>query len=379
MENDDSMTTNLLAPHTYWPHHVLGLLIEQLHRDGYTVVGPRIAQEAIVYEEIESIHDLPVGWTDEQSPGRYQLIKTTRERYFEYAVGPHSWKKFLFPPLVPLMETKKSDHGWIMRDIPNPPSKFAFLGARACELAAIAIQDNVFLSKSYTDATYQARRHDNLIIAVNCTTAASTCFCTSMETGPRCSSGFDIVLTEIESGFLVESGSEVGTNIIGSLPGNIPTKEQLREVEVALQGPLHQITRRLETKDLKNRLLKQLENPHWEDIASRCLGCTNCTLVCPTCFCHSVEEVSDLTQDRIVRERQWDSYFNLAFSHSGGGSVRSDIRSRYRQWMTHKLAYWIDQFGSSGCVGCGRCITWCPVGIDLTAEVATLFRGEVSA
>jgi ferredoxin len=135
----------------------------------------------------------------------------------------------------------------------------------------------------------------------------------------------------------------------------------------------------LETKDLKDKLLNQLENPHWEDIASRCLGCTNCTLVCPTCFCHSVEEVADLTQDRIVRERQWDSCFNLAFSHSGGGSVRNDIRSRYRQWMTHKLAYWIDQFGSSGCVGCGRCITWCPVGIDLTAEVATLIGAEVSA
>jgi ferredoxin len=378
MKDATSLPNQSRSTRIFWSHEVLGLLIEQLRRDGYTILGPRIDQEAIVYEEIDGIDDLPLGWTDEQSPGSYRLTKTSRQHYFEYAVGPHSWKKFLFPPRVPLMESKKTNSGWIMRDVPTMPSKFAFLGARACELAAIAIQDKVFLSKSYTDSIYQSRRQDNLIIAVNCTTAASTCFCTSMETGPRCTSGFDIVLTEIENGFLVESGSEVGSSIVGSLPGSIPTEEQLQEAEVALQGPLHQITRRLETKDLKEKLLKQLENPHWEDIASRCLGCTNCTLVCPTCFCHSVEEVTDLAQDRIVRERQWDSCFNLSFSHSGGGAVRNDIRSRYRQWMTHKLAYWIDQFGSSGCVGCGRCITWCPVGIDLTAEVAILTGAEVS-
>lgn len=379
MEHSDSLTSQLETTQTFWTNQVLGLLIEDLRRNGYTVIGPRIDQGAIVYEEIDNLTDLPVGWTDEQSPGRYRLTRTSRERYFEYAVGPHSWKKFLFPPRVPLMETKMTDSGWIMKDIPTSPTKFAFLGARACELAAIAIQDNVFLSKSYTDSNYQSRRQDNLIVAVNCTTAASTCFCTSMDTGPRCTSGSDIVLTEIENGFLVETNSEVGSRMVRSLPGSIPTKEQMQEAELALQGPLHKITRRMETKDLKDKLLKQLDNPHWADIASRCLGCTNCTLVCPTCFCHSVEEVTDLTQDRIVRERQWDSCFNLAFSHSGGGSVRNDIQSRYRQWMTHKLAYWIDQFGSSGCVGCGRCITWCPVGIDLTDEVATLISTEMSA
>lgn len=363
----------------FWPHQVLGTLIEELRRNGYTVIGPRFDQGAIVYEEIDDLSDLPIGWTDEQSPGRYRLNKTSRERYFENAVGPHSWKKFLFPPRVPLMETKKTCDGWTMKDIPVEPTKFAFLGARACELAAIAMQDKVFLSKTYTDSIYQSRRQDNFIVAVNCTTAASTCFCTSMDTGPRCTTGFDIVLTEIENGFLVETNSEIGASMVRSLPGSIASAEQIDEAELTLQGPLHKISRRMETKDLKENLINQLDNPHWEDIASRCLGCTNCTLVCPTCFCHSIEEVTDLSQDRIVRERQWDSCFNLAFSHSGAGSVRNDIQSRYRQWMTHKLAYWIDQFGSSGCVGCGRCITWCPVGIDLTAEVAKLISRVASA
>lgn len=276
------------------------------------------------------------------------------------------------------METKQTPDGWVMQDIPQQPTKFAFLGVRACELAAIAIQDRIFLSQSYTDPTYEARRRDNLIVAVNCTSAADTCFCTSMGTGPRCTNGFDIALTEISGGFLVEVRSELGSQILNDLPSENATDEQIREAEVARQKPLHQITRRIDTENLKEKLLERIESPRWDDIASRCLGCTNCTLVCPTCFCHSVEEVTDLTQDRIVRERQWDSCFNLAFSHAGGGAVRNDIRSRYRQWMTHKLAYWIDQFGTSGCVGCGRCITWCPVGIDLTAEVAQLIEGEVS-
>ncbi|XZE17852.1 4Fe-4S dicluster domain-containing protein [Pirellulaceae bacterium SH449] len=371
--------TDTFVSKQYWPHETLGKFIDQLRHDGYTVIGPKVDQGAIVYEEIERLDDLPMGVTDQQAPGSYRLNQTNEQRYFEYAVGPHSWKKFLFPPRVPLMETKQTPDGWVMQDIPQQPTKFAFLGVRACELAAIAIQDRIFLSQSYTDPTYEARRRDNLIVALNCTSAADTCFCTSMGTGPRCTNGFDIALTEIDGGFLVEVGSDLGSQILNGLPSENATDEQIREAEVARQKPLHQITRRIDTENLKEKLLERIESPRWDDIASRCLGCTNCTLVCPTCFCHSVEEVTDLTQDRIVRERQWDSCFNLAFSHAGGGSVRNDIRSRYRQWMTHKLAYWIDQFGTSGCVGCGRCITWCPVGIDLTAEVAQLIEGEVTA
>lgn len=95
-------------------------------------------------------------------------------------------------------------------------------------------------------------------------------------------------------------------------------------------------------------------------------------MVCPTCFCSSVHDVADLSGDNVERIRQWDSCFNLDFSYTKGGTVRDNTRSRYRQWLTHKLASWQDQFDSLGCVGCGRCITWCPVGIDLTEEVQAI-------
>ena len=130
---------------------------------------------------------------------------------------------------------------------------------------------------------------------------------------------------------------------------------------------------------IKELLYRNLEHPRWEDVARRCLSCTNCTLVCPTCFCTTVEDATDLSGGHAERRRRWDSCFSMDFSYIHGGYIRPSVKARYRQWMTHKLATWIDQFGTSGCVGCGRCITWCPVGIDITAEVKAIRADGMSA
>ena len=119
-------------------------------------------------------------------------------------------------------------------------------------------------------------------------------------------------------------------------------------------------------------LLRNLAHPRWKDVARRCLTCGNCTMVCPTCFCTTVEDASDLSGQRVSRSQRWDSCFDLQFTNLHGGSIRSSTQSRYRQWISHKLSTWHDQFGGSGCVGCGRCIVWCPVGIDITAEAMAL-------
>jgi Fe-S-cluster-containing hydrogenase component 2 len=130
--------------------------------------------------------------------------------------------------------------------------------------------------------------------------------------------------------------------------------------------------RSMDTTDIKELLYRNYDHPRWRNVASRCLTCANCTMVCPTCFCTTVEDVTDLTGNQAERWRKWDSCFTVDFSYIHGGSVRASPESRYRQWMTHKLATWIDQFGTSGCVGCGRCITWCPVAIDITEEVRAI-------
>ncbi len=355
----------------------LGRLIDRLWQEGYTVIGPRIAQETIVLDELRSLDQLPIGWTDEQDGGTYRLKRRGDNAYFGYAVGPHSWKKYLFPARLTLYSIRKGGESFTVVPSPEPVPRFAFLGVRSCDLHAIEVQDRTFLRGNFVDPHYKARREQALLIAVNCGTAASTCFCTSMNTGPKAEQGFDLALTELAGVFLVEIGTDRGRALLEGLPAREATAEDRDLAEGAVRQAAAQITRRLDASDMPRLLYENLEHPRWDDVAGRCLSCTNCTMVCPTCFCHSVDDVPDLLGQGSERVRQWESCFNPEFSHVAGGNTRRRS-ARYRQWLTHKLASWIDQFGVSGCVGCGRCITWCPVGIDLTEEVAAI-RGRAEA
>ncbi len=361
----DGTTTSLGKEH-------FQALLDLLWSEAYRVIGPTVSQGAIVYDEIRGVDDLPRGWTDEQSGGKYRLRRRDDDAWFGFVVGPHSWKRYLFPPKLTVAHADRTDSGWQMVDVQDDEPAFAFLGVRACELAAIAVQDRTFVNGQYVDPVYRRRRQRALIVAVNCTQAASTCFCTSMNTGPRCRSGFDLALTELPDRFIVEIGSQRGADIVAQLPTTAVQPKQLKQAEAARQQAVDQISKHLDTTDIRDLLLGNLDHPRWSEVATRCLSCTNCTMVCPTCFCHSVTEVGELDGDHVDRVRQWDTCFNWDFSYMNGGVVRDQIRSRYRQWLTHKLASWIDQFDVSGCVGCGRCITWCPVGIDLTEEVAAI-------
>ena len=360
-------------------------LIEVLHRRGYEVVGPTVRDEAIVYDRLERLADLPVGWTDEQEAGSYRLKRREDGALFGYVVGPQSWKKYLHPADVRLFSAQRQGETFriLSNPDPPPPGRYAFLCVRACELAAIAVQDRVLLHDRYHDPIYQGRREGIFIVAVNCTQSAATCFCTSMGTGPRAQAGFDLALTELlgpdHHRILIEVGSEAGAEVLAELEHFEASDDVEREAEAAVGRARSQIQRRMDTTGIRDLLYSNFDHPRWDDVAQRCLACANCTMVCPTCFCTTVEEVSDVTGDHAERWRRWDSCFTQNFSYIHGGSVRSSAKSRYRQWMTHKLASWIDQFGSSGCVGCGRCITWCPVGIDITAEVGAIRGATASA
>ncbi len=362
-----------LSTARFMPRDGLALLFAELRRLEYTIVGPTIRQGAIIYDQLQSVDDLPRGWTDRQEAGHYRLEPRGDERYFGYVVGPHSWKQFLFPSVTTVSTATATADGWQIqaRDGHDAP-RYAFVGVRACELAAIAIQDRVFLQPDYVDPTYAERRRKALLIAVNCTLAAPTCFCHSMATGPRCQAGYDLALTESDAGLIVESGSSRGGEILAALNLDAATDEQLQHAERERHQAIEQQTRSLPKDEVREILLSNLQHPRWSEVAERCLSCANCTQVCPTCFCSSVNDVTDLDVTHVERQRVWDSCFNIDFSYMNGGIVRNSIRSRYRQWLTHKLATWHDQFGTSGCVGCGRCITWCPTGIDLTVEVAAI-------
>jgi len=355
-------------------------LLEALGADGRTVVGPTVRDGAIVYDEISRVEDLPIGWRDEQSPGRYRLERAGREALFDHVVGPQSWKRILHPPQVRLWSAKREGEGFSV-DPPAASSKrYAFLGVRGCEMEAIARLDRVLLGGEYVDSTYAGNREGVLLIAVNCGRAGGNCFCVSMGTGPRVERGYDLVLTElIDAGghrFLLEAGSERGERLLDGLPLGPVTDDDLGAAERQIEATAAGMGRQVDTAGLKELLRERAEHPAWDAVAERCLTCANCTMVCPTCFCSTVEDVTDLTGDHAERWRKWDSCFTMDFSYLHGGSVRQSTRARYRQWLTHKMSTWIDQFGESGCVGCGRCITWCPVGIDLTAEISAIREGS---
>jgi ferredoxin len=344
-------------------------VFDNLRAAGLALIGPTVRDSAIILDDISRIEDLPLGWRDEQRPGSYRLRKTAEAQYFSYGVGPHSWKQFLHPPRLSLFRAEKADGTWKFVRPEGAPPRYALIGVRACDLAAIAIQDRVLIGSDFRDPHYGARREEAFILAVNCGQAAPTCFCTSMNTGPRATSGFDLALTELPDIFLIETGSEAGTHALAGTHWEPATAFDLSRAARVTQHAERQITRRLQTDDLPEVLYENLEHPHWDEVAARCLSCANCTLVCPTCFCTTVEDTCNLRATVAERVRIADSCFNRDFSHVHGGNIRPSTRSRYRQWLTHKLASWIDQFGTSGCVGCGRCITWCPVGIEINEEV----------
>jgi sulfhydrogenase subunit beta (sulfur reductase) len=353
-------------------------LIRFLVYRGYAVLGPTVRDGAVIYDTIEEARDLPQGLTDEQDGGRYRLKRREDGALFGYAVGPHSWKKYLHPAQVKLFEAEQKEGVFRIVNNPSPPRRpAAFLGVRACELAAIRIQDRVFLNGQYRDPIYQARRDGVFIVAVQCTHSAATCFCTSMGTGPKVEPAeADLTLTEVVNGeehwFLAEAGSDRGREVLAELDHRAATEEECLSAAADVENAGRQQTRHMDTTGIRDLLYRNFDHPRWDQVAERCLACTNCTMVCPTCFCTTVEDVSDLTGDRSARWRRWDSCFTMDFSYIHGGSLRTSIKARYRQWMTHKLASWIDQFGTSGCVGCGRCITWCPVGIDITEELRAI-------
>ena len=353
-------------------------LVDELRERGYVVIGPTVRDGAIMLAELESAADLPFGWGVETEAGRYRLRRRADNAAFAHSAGPQSLKDVLHPPRARLWSADRATG--VVNAGPDDPPRYAVLGARPCDLAAMRVLDRVFTGGGHDEPIYTARRAGAFIVAVECTEPGATCFCTSMGGGPDARDGFDLAMTELtgERGhrFLVRAGSPAGAEVLAALPTRPAGEEAVAEAGAAVAAAAGAMTRAMPDESLPGLLAAARESPHWTDVASRCLTCGNCTMVCPTCFCTTTEDVTDLTGEHAERWRRWDSCFDLDFSYLHGGSVRTSGESRYRQWMSHKLGTWHDQFGSSGCVGCGRCIAWCPAGIDITAEAAALSAGR---
>lgn len=354
----------------------LHALFEAIGRAGFRIAGPRYRDSAIVFEFLERFEDLPFGFEDSQAPGAYRLKAGANASYFGYSVGPQSLKAVLHPPRRRLFKGDFKGGKWRFGDERTSERPIALFGIRSCDLKALDELDKVFQGRTATDAHYVHLRQGLLLVSASCLKPSDVCFCTSMGHGPRAASGFDINLTELVTNkrhrFLARAGTSRGDSILKSLDLLDADEMAILEETRVVQRAEKNMKKTLPTQGLPGFLKENLEHPQWDDVARRCLSCGNCTMVCPTCFCTTVDDVTDLTGQHTERWLRWDSCFNFDFSYIHGGAVRPSTRSRYRQWLTHKLATWHDQFKSWGCVGCGRCIAWCPVGIDLTEEVKSM-------
>jgi sulfhydrogenase subunit beta (sulfur reductase) len=347
-------------------------------KGSHRIIGPKIENGVVILAEI-NIHDIPAGFEDHQKAGSYRLVKGERPEIFSFSAGPDSFKRFLHPPVSDLFAFKKSGTEITITPPVREGKPLAFFGIRACDLSALKLYDRIFLEGPVKDPVYDSRRRDSLIIALNCQYPADNCFCHSMGTGPAVTDGFDMAVTELNDSFLLEEGTVAGQGLLAGLPLEEATEDDMKEKDARIERCLKMIKKSIRADDLPGLIYRSLEHPQWADIAERDLECGNCTQVCPTCFCSSTYDLLRLSRISYrppvisgMRVRKWDSCFSGNFARVHGGNFRPSRRARYRQWMSHKLAYTMEQFGLPGCVGCGRCITWCPAGIDITRELEAL-------
>lgn len=352
-------------------------LLTTLQSQGYDCIGPTAHNNTIHYQSISTVDDLPRGFSDKQTPGSYQLESKNHQRYFAWANGAQAIKPLTFSSHETLWQCKRDEQGHLTFDSNKVNSKpIAIIGVRACDLAALELQKQHFLNQELVDPWFKQRLKNLLLITVHCTHPADTCFCASTGDGPEAIDHFDIALHELDDGFLISANTIKGNDILKALATSEATQQQIETSQQQTIQAINKQTRQLPKANVKNTLLEQLESHHWQEIGKRCLSCGNCTSVCPSCFCHQQHEDVDLSTNTSTHYREWSSCFTHNHGYMAGGSLRSDSATRYRQWLTHKFATWHDQYDRSGCVGCGRCITWCPVGIDVTEEINYFCAGD---
>lgn len=368
----------------FLPKAELGSLVNGLSSEGYTVIAPMAVEGVIQLKPITEAAQIARGWRDDHAAGEYRLTPGDPDTYFDYVVGPDSAKRFFFPSEQRVFSLHIKGERFEVDAVQPRAPKLAILGLRPCDLQAIAIQDRVFgvgdgaTFRCESETYYRQAREQALLIAVNCTRPGGTCFCDSWQTGPQVQPGqsYDLALTELGAGFVMHAGSDKGEAVVKWLPTREPSEAELELEKLKLRDARRHMGRSIEPMAVREALAQAFEHPRWDQVARRCLSCGNCTMVCPTCFCSTVSDSNDLTTDQVARTRRWESCFTHQFSYTTAGPVRQTIRGRYRQWLCHKVSTWWEQFGSSGCVGCGRCITWCPAGIDLTEEASAIARSH---
>ncbi|MBS3977633.1 MAG: 4Fe-4S dicluster domain-containing protein [Syntrophomonadaceae bacterium] len=247
--------------------------------------------------------------------------------------------------------------GVVLEEIDHKPARQVIVGIRPCDVQSVQVMDEVFLTKGYVDKLYKEKRDHTCLVALGCLSPLPTCFCSSMGLNPMAAPGADLMMYDLGDSYGIIPQSEAGEALIASLGGLV-----LDGGQVPAGNPC---TLKVDTEGLTAKLQKMFEHPLWNKVNQKCLACGTCTYLCPTCHCFDIQGKNK--GDEGYKFRCWDSCMYPEYTlMAGGHQPRSSKKERLRQRFLHKLQYMPERYHAWGCVGCGRCLAYCPVQVDIT-------------
>lgn len=287
----------------------------------------------------------------------FEALNDVREMVLD---GPHNTRippKSLFLPQSEVLFQYKN--GSFLPVLSTNDLRIIF-GIRPCDAHAVTLLDSIFDQQEYIDPFWKSRRDRTILVGLGCHQPCNTCFCSSVGSGPFDPKGLDILMTDLGDVYTLEVLSDKGSTLLN---GQMTLSEENQERMVAFQKKAEEgMPKVFETSGIREKLYHIFESGYWQKVSQSCLGCGVCTFLCPTCFCF---DIVDETQ-RDERVRNWDTCMFRIYSQEASGHNPHPSRSeRTRQRLMHKFAYWLDHINQIGCVGCGRCVQYCPVGLDI--------------
>jgi sulfhydrogenase subunit beta (sulfur reductase) len=333
----------------------LGKFVENLKKD-HEVIGPKRKAEGYIFDYIDDSGELALDYTTTMLPP----------------------KKIFFPPREPLYSYEKVGEEVVIKDLSEKWKKKRILfGVHSCDINALLILDGVFGGK-LKDQLYLNRRRNTLIIGMNCRSPGENCFCDAMTTGPTIKKGYDLLLTDIGDKYYVQVGSKAGEKLLSRDLFRTATKADRKKMEAEVIRVKNKLQSDFGIDKLGEKMKGKFWSKLWEAQTKKCVLCGACNFVCPTCYCFDVVDETDLAGKKGQRVRVWDTcHFKDFATVAGGINFRGGKVPRVKQRLYHKLCYSTEQRGVYDCVGCGRCIQFCPAKIDIR-EIIKDVQGETT-
>ena len=316
----------------------------------YDVFAPVKKEEGILFSKIDKADDM----------------------YPSYSNTKNSVKEFLLPQLEELFRFAKKGNSNEIIDVKEKKRRSLLFGVRPCDGKAVAMLDKVFL-ENIPDSYYKSRLENTFVIGMACDTPLQTCFCTSVGGGPFSTEGLDALFVELEEKYLIIPVTKQCEKLFVHFDN--ASKEDIKEAEKLKKNAEKRLKPVFEIEGIKEKLDEMFESSIWDEIYQKCIKCGICTYLCPACHCFDVQD--ETIGEKGCRVRNWDSCMFPKFTlHASGHNPRPTQKERWRQRIMHKFNYLKENTGLYGCVGCGRCVEYCPVNLDIRKVIRDILESK---